>query len=456
MSLYAQIKRFFPRAGALAPAPGNAKLMPGGCGDKAAAIHARAALSETGQTTLEPRNWAGPETRRSPKRVCMITHSFYESDNRVLRYAEALVQRGDTVDVFAIRRTLDMPKEETISGVRLFRIQDRLGKRERTKSSFLWRILRFMVVGSWKIMRAHHQRRYDLVHVHNMPDFIVFAAWYPKLRGAAVILDIHDMVPEFFTAKFGSSRGSTLAWGLKLVEKISAAFANHVIIANDLWLEKYVSRSAPREKCSVFINHVDSRIFKTRPIRKAVGKPVILFPGSLEHHQGVDIAIRGFQKLRLRIPDAEFHIYGDGFVKQELIKLVQELELDEAVQFFDPLPIRQIASIMSKADLGVVAKRADGFGNEACSTKIMEFMSVGVPVVISETKVDRYYFDDSVVRFFESGNSDALSEAMYEVLKDSNLRCRMIERALDYVSRHSWENRRSDYLRLVDGLAMRN
>jgi hypothetical protein len=34
-------------------------------------------------------------------------------------------------------------------------------------------------------------RRYDLVHVHNMPDVLVFGATVPKLLGARVILDLH-------------------------------------------------------------------------------------------------------------------------------------------------------------------------------------------------------------------------------------------------------------------------
>ncbi len=47
---------------------------------------------------------------------------------------------------------------------------------------------------------------------------------------------------------------------------------------------------------------------------------------------------------------------------------------------------------MSKADLGIVPKRAAGFGDEAFSTKILEFMALGVPVIASETQIDRYYF----------------------------------------------------------------
>ena len=115
-------------------------------------------------------------------------------------------------------------------------------------------------------------------------------------------------------------------------------------------------------------------------------------------------------------------------------------------------PVREIADVMANADLGVVPKRADSFGNEAYSTKIMEFMSLGVPVVASSTKIDRYYFDDSVLRFFESGNPDALAEAMLGVMRDDGQRQRMVNNASEYAARNSWETKKQEYLDLVDGL----
>jgi len=391
------------------------------------------------------------------KRICMITHSFYESDNRVIRYAETLAQRGDSVEVFALRRSPETPKEEIIAGVKVFRIQDRFSKDRQSKSAdFLWPLLRFLAVSSWWLTRRHLRRRYQLVHVHNIPDFLVFAAWYPKLTGTKVILDIHDIVPEFFGSKFKVSDRSVLVWALKIVEKLSAAFASRVILSNHLWLEKYTARSARKEKCSVFINHVDERIFHPRQHSRTDAKPVIMFPGGLQWHQGVDIAVQAFAKLRRRLPDAEFHIYGDGNMKPELVSLAQELGLNGSVRFFSPVRIGQIADVMAGADLGVVPKRADSFGNEAYSTKIMEFMSLGVPTVVSSTKIDRYYFNDSVVRFFESGNPDALAGAMFDVLNNGELRRGMVARASEYVSRNSWDNRKADYLRLVDSLCGKN
>ena len=75
---------------------------------------------------------------------------------------------------------------------------------------------------------------------------MVFAAWYPKLTGARIILDIHDIVPEFYASKFDIvPKGMTFAL-LGWMERASAAFAHHIIIANDLWLGKYAARTRHR------------------------------------------------------------------------------------------------------------------------------------------------------------------------------------------------------------------
>src|SRR5262245_6240606 len=391
-------------------------------------------------------------TVHRPRRICMVTHSFYESDNRVTRYAEALAARGDLVDVLALRQSPDLAKKESVQGVRVFRIQDRFGKKERSKLAYLWPLLRFLGLSSLWITKGHLRKPYDLFHIHNVPDFMVFAGWYPKLTGARIILDIHDIVPEFFASKFRKGAEGITFGLLCWMERASAAFADHIIIANHLWLEKYSRRTRTIGRCSAYINNVDASVFIRRTRQRNDGKLVVLFPGGLQWHQGVDIALRAFSTLRAELPHCEFHIYGDGNAKESLVRLSADLGLNGSVKFFKPCSVREIAAIMSEADLGVVPKRADSFGNEAYSTKIMEFMAVGVPVVVSNTKVDRYYFNDSVVRFFESGDPDALAREMMALLRDGQLRRHLIIRASEYAATHSWENRKRDYLGLVDSL----
>ena len=382
----------------------------------------------------------------------MVSHSFYESDNRLIRYAEALAARGEEVDVLALRRSAQLPKDETLNGVQVHRLQDRFGKSESAPLAYLLPILRFAGAAARWLHENGKTPAFDLVHVHNIPDFLIFAAMPARLRGAALVLDIHDIVPEFFASKFGASENSMLVRSLKWMEKLSARAADHVILANHLWLDRYTARSAPAEKCSVVINHVDEKIFRRLPRDVRADGPLVIYPGGLQWHQGLDIAIRAFALLKQHIPDARFHIYGDGGYKSKLVALVGELGLDDSVAFFEPLDLRAIARVVADADLGVVPKRADGFGNEAYSTKIMEFMALGVPVVLSATRVDRHYFDDSIVRFFPSGDVDALAAAMADVLTNRDLRETMVNNALAYVRRNSWEQHQGAYLQLVDRL----
>jgi len=389
-----------------------------------------------------------------PKRVCMVVYSSYESDNRVMRYAEELAKRGDSVEVLALRGERATGSGRTINGVRVCGIQRRTRKNEKTRSSYLWPVLKFSALASVLVTWRHLRHPYDLVHVHNMPDFLVFTAWFPKLTGAKIILDVHDVVPEFYASKFQVAGERSGVRMLKKVERASARFSHHVIISNDLWREKFTARTGTASKCTVFVNNVNSGIFSPRPRTRRDDKFIIIFPGGLQWHQGLDVALRAFRIVSPQAPEAEFHIYGDGNMKESLVKLSQELGLEGKVCFFDPMPLRAIAEVMAAADLGVVPKRADSFGNEAYSTKIMEFMSLGIPVIVSSTKIDRFYFNDSVVRFFESGNIEALAAAMLEMIRNPARRQEMAERASEYAARNSWDTRKRDYLGLVDSLCM--
>ena len=108
--------------------------------------------------------------------------------------------------------------------------------------------------------------------------------------------------------------------------------------------------------------------------------------------------------------------------------------------------------MIGAADVGVVPKRADGFGNEAFSTKILEFMACGVPVVVSRTRVDEHYFDDTLVRFFRSGDEADLAQALLWVYEHRFDHGTWIERAREFAGRNSWQERGADYHRLVDAL----
>ena len=159
-------------------------------------------------------------------RICMLVYAFYESDTRVLQYAKVLAERGDSVEVFAVRRE-GTPSFEVMDGVEVYRIQRRKVN-ERGRFGYLVRILLFLLRAAFVLTKRQLSKPYDVVHVHSVPDFLVFAALVPKLLGVRVILDIHDILPEFYASKFGISSNSPLFRLLLVVEKVSSCGAKIV------------------------------------------------------------------------------------------------------------------------------------------------------------------------------------------------------------------------------------
>ena len=393
----------------------------------------------------------GESPVRTPKHVCMLAYAFYDTDNRIIRYAETLAQRGDTVEVIALRRP-GQPECSVVNGVRVFRIQER-ERDESFAGAYLFRMLRFFARSSRLLTKLHKTWPFDVVHVHSVPDFQVFAARGAKRRGARVILDIHDIVPEFYLSKF---KAGTRSPGFRLlvhVERLSTGFADKVIISNDIWKNRLVARSVTADKCQVVLNYVDTTRFSRRTRKRTDGRFVAVYPGGLQWHQGLDVAIRAFGRLRDTLPNAELHIYGDGSEKDKLEQLIDELALRKIVFIHPPIPHEKVAEVIAEGDLGIVPKRADSFGNEAYSTKILEFMSQGIPVLAAKTLIDVYYFREPVLKFFESGNDEDLAAKILEIASDGNLRKKMVTAADAYFALNNWSVKKQEYLNLVDGLA---
>lgn len=392
---------------------------------------------------------------RKPLRVCMLTYSPYEYDNRVRRYAESLAKRGDEVEVLSVSLGDGGPRHTVLEGVNITHLVGKTQLRGSTVA-YIWQVTCFALAAFAVISKRTFSRRYDVIHVHNMPDAIVFSALLARLRGAKLILDLHDLVPELFTDKKTGWSVKPIGLALRWEEKISALFVHHVIVSNHLWLDTIEARSARKEKCSVFVNNVDSRIFYPRARTRAVGdeRRIILFHGSLSRHQGVDLVIRALPGVLAQVPKVELHVYGDGSEKENLRLLAKELGVENQVLLKNSVLLHEIPQIVADADLGVVAKRADSFGNLAYSTKILEFMSQGVPVVLSKTKIDQYYFDDTVARFFTSGDVPELTDAMIAVLSNSELSSSLKQNATKLVARSNWDTRRAAYHALVDALCV--
>ena len=120
---------------------------------------------------------------KQTKRHCMVVHAYYPlGETRVEREAMALIERGYEVDVLCLRDDGE-PKTEVIDGVRIYRLPVKR-HRGRGPAFQLLEYLAFFLLVVARLFTLQGRRRYGSVQCHNLPDFLIFAAFWPKLRGA--------------------------------------------------------------------------------------------------------------------------------------------------------------------------------------------------------------------------------------------------------------------------------
>jgi glycosyltransferase involved in cell wall biosynthesis len=396
-----------------------------------------------------------PASRMTPKiNVGMLTYSFYTSDARVRRYAEALANRGDHVDVFTLRN-LNEKIYEVLNGVHVYRIQERK-RDERGKLDYILRILKFFINSNYQLTKKHLQKSYDLIHVHSVPDFEVFAAILPKLTGTKIILDIHDPVPDFFLAKF-STKNKKYYDILSYIEKISSNFAHHVITVTDYWMDKIAKRSKiPEDKISVTLNLPDIKMFNCSNIkepRKTNEYFTVLYPGTINKHCGLDIAVRAINEVRKVIPKIKFEIYGSGPELSNLKLLVKELSLEDIVFFLGNVPLEKIPSIMNNADIGIALLAGhNDYAQQALNVKLFEFLSMGLPAIATRTKSIEYYLEEGIVMLSEPNDPNDVARCIKELFLHPEKRKDLKEKGLAFISDNNSEIQMNNYLKIVDRL----
>lgn len=393
-------------------------------------------------------------------RVCMVVHAYYEGDARVRRYAESLAANGHRVDVLALRAP-DKQKREELRGVQVHRLplSRHRGGLLRYLFEYVWFTLLCGCVLLWRC------RRYDVVHVHNMPDFLVFAAFWPRVFGRVVLLDVHDLMPEVYCSKFKTSVQHPGLWPIRAQEWLSHRFASACIFATETFRQQAVARGTVRADRSIAVmNAADTTLFDrtAQPWRgpERPGEFVMLYLGTVSHRHGVDQCVRVLPLAAKEIPGLRLAIHtklseAEGKPLQELRDLAQQLGVADRVVIGPSLLLQDVPAAMSRASVGVFTPHLDVHIDMALSLKVPEFVAMGVPVVAVRTSIMTSLFRDDEVAMFADGDHAAFTQWLVRLHREPELGRSMAERASRFTRDHAWANEFAGYARLIERLTGR-
>jgi glycosyltransferase involved in cell wall biosynthesis len=367
-------------------------------------------------------------------RIAMIGYTFYEIDARVKRAAEALVDSGHFVDVYSIRHPT--AGQDRCGKLRIFRLSMR--KQRSVAARYAVEYGLFCLWAAAGVTMRHARRRYDVIYVHNLPNFLVFAGLGAKLGGAGIVLDVHDPAPELLASVLGRPLAP---WMLRLVhaeESASIAFADAIITVNESMRQRYAGRFG--REVQVVMNLPDLAQFS--PEAPGTGTRgdgnTLVYSGSITLRHGVDLAVQAVAQLAEEFPALRLKIIGAGPAVAAVRDLADSLGVTERVEITGYVANQEIPALLGGSLAGIAAQREDEFGDLVFSMKAAEYAALGLPVICSGIATMRHYFTAEEMLFFEPGNATDLARAIRRVLTypqeaaDRALRCRQALRRLDW------------------------
>jgi glycosyltransferase involved in cell wall biosynthesis len=390
-----------------------------------------------------------------PKRVAIVVHAIYPGDPRVRRQSDALLDAGYEVDIFALRQAGEAADEEE-RGLRIVRLP--VNRAFAGFAGHLAEYVAFTAMASWKLAREHRRRRYDLVQVATVPDFLGFAALPEKLGGVPLLLDLHEDMPEFFRDRFAHRLLRPLQPLVGAISRASAAVADELITVHEPLRRLSIARGVAPDKIGVVMNSADGRLFdpERHPRRPfmADGTVRLIHHSNLQRLYGLEGAIDGLAQVRTDLP-WRLDVYGDGPWRPQIEAAIERSGLGERITLHGAVPMDDLPALLASADIGLVPSLHEPYLEYSLSTKLLEYAAMGVPTIATDLATFRHHFTDAALRFIPGGEPLALARAVESLAADPQGTVAMGLEAQRQAAAYDWEHQKATYLATVGRLIAR-
>jgi glycosyltransferase involved in cell wall biosynthesis len=389
--------------------------------------------------------------------VAIVVHAVYPGDPRVRRQANVLTAAGHEVDIFCLRSRGE-PAEELDGPMRIVRLPV-----NRVFGSFAGHMaeyLAFAGMASLRLAREHRRRRYRLIQVATVPDFLAFAAAPIRIGGVPLLLDLHEDMPEFFRDRFARPLLRPLLPAVTASTRAAAAFATELITVHEPLRQLSIARGVAPERIHVVMNSPDTRLFDpSRHARRRFmgnGELRLIHHSNLQRIYGLDVAVEAVGQLDpVRLPH-RLDVYGDGPFRPVVEAAIDRTRTANRVHLHGRVPLDELPGLLGGADIGLVPSRPEPYMQYSLSTKLLEYAAMGVPVIASDLATFRAHFTDAALCYVPGGDPVALANAIRNLAAHPGHAASLAAQAQRQVAAYSWKEQGARYLEIVERLMARS
>lgn len=324
----------------------------------------------------------------------------------VQRVAEALVQRGHQVTILAARHSIDLPRDETINGVRIVRLWAPLRvSRGMIMPAYPW--------AAWGLIRVH-----DVVWLHTPMLETSLMALLTRLAGKRLIATHHGdlILPPGLFNRF-------VRWFTFLNYRFMARRAARLIAYSHDYADHSYYLKPFRDRVSVIYPPIEvpapdpQRVAELRARWQNSGGPVIGYAGRFVQEKRPDLLIRALEVINRTFPQTrvvfagEYDIpYEDTWERNQA--LVQRYR-DQLIFLGQLSSMQAMANFYAACDVLVMPSDTECF-----ALVQVEAMLCGTPVVMTDTPGGRVPVTvTGMGAIVPRGDWRAIGEAVVDILQ---------------------------------------
>jgi len=294
------------------------------------------------------------------------------------------------------------------------------------------------------ILRQARRVRYDAIHSHEEMGFL--GVWLAKRLGIPHLYDMHSSLPQQLT-NFSFARSAVLRKAFEVMEH-RTIFGSDVVITICQDLYDHVHAMGAGDRAILIENVMGGDVEETPQLTAdqvrgrwgiPPGAPLVLYTGTFEPYQGLDMLLDAMAIVARTRPDARLLVVGGR--DEQVQQARQKAEAAQAPAIFTGYqPARDIPAYVEACDI-LASPRIKGTNTPL---KIYSYLRAGKPIVATNLLTHTQVLDDSVAMLV-APEPAAFAGAIDRLLADAALRTSIAgaaaERARTRYSRESYVSR---------------